>query len=146
MSDWKITEWNAGKVLTKASDVNARAMEKAAYMVEKDVKESLSKPGTGKTAVRYAGRTGKGRVSKRTVRVSLPGMPPALDLGHLRASIDHKVVKRMLYVDGFILSAGVKYAVPLELGSHKMAPRPFLRPAVRRNRRKINKIFRDANK
>ena len=146
MSDWKITEWNADSVLTKASDINARAMEKAAYMVEKDVKVSLSKPGTGHTEVRYGGRTGKGNVSKRTVRVSAPGKPPALDLGILRASIQHKVIKKLLAVDGFILSSGVKYAVPLELGSYKMAPRPFLRPAVRRNRRKINKIFTDANK
>ncbi len=42
--------------------------------------------------------------------------------------------------------AAVNYGLYLEMGTSKMAPRPFLRPALRRTKRKVVKIFKDANK
>lgn len=131
MADYKITEWNADKLLTQATAVNVNAMHKAALLVEVDVKQNFTRQGTGRVYGRH--------------RASLPGRPPAIDTGILRASIQNKVIKGILVVVGFVWT-DVKHAPHLELGTTKMERRPFLRPALARNRKKINKIFREANK
>jgi HK97 gp10 family phage protein len=63
-------------------------------------------------------------------QASAPGQPPATDTGRLLNSIGHTVGSDAdgLYAD---VSARVAYAVFLELGTRYMAPRPFLRPALR---------------
>jgi hypothetical protein len=59
---------------------------------------------------------------------SAPGAFPHLRTGDLRASYDSQV-------DGTTLEIGStqKYAVYLEFGTRKMAPRPHLRPIVARH-------------
>ena len=131
MSGYKITEWNADKLLTQATAVNVKAMHRAALIVEVDIKRNFTRQGTGRIYGRH--------------QASRPGRPPAIDTGMLRASIQNKVIKDVLSVNGYVFS-DVKYAPHLELGTTKMARRPFLRPSLARNRKKINKIFREANK
>lgn len=63
---------------------------------------------------------------------SAPGYPPNVDTGALRASI--KAIRKGRYV--WWVQDGVPYGVHLEIGTSRMAARPFLRPVVEAWRRK----------
>jgi len=132
MKDWKIDEWLGKQVFTLATKANVRAMTKAALIVEADVKTHFTKMGQGRVYGRHT--------------ASKPGDPPAIDTGLLRASTatDVRVILGMVTGKVGILD-GVKYALPLELGTIKMSPRPYLRPALKRNHKKIEAIFKEAN-
>lgn len=96
-----------------------KALARAALDVQDQAKQLLSKPGSGRTYTRRS----------VTHRASAPGDPPAVNTGRLRSSITHRVA-----VDdqGVFAEVGsnVRYARFLELGTSKMAKRPFLRPAL----------------
>lgn len=66
---------------------------------------------------------------------SLPDNPPAPDTGNLRESIRYEVHKEGKDVYGVIGSTqkDPNYAVYTEYGTKNMAPRPWLRPAMRDN-------------
>lgn len=55
------------------------------------------------------------------------GQPPAVDTGNMKNNIKVKP-------DGndWVLIIGTDYAMPLEYGTRKMRPRPYVRPAIRR--------------
>ena len=53
---------------------------------------------------------------------SAAGQPPASDIGQIVAS--------------------APYAKPLEFGTTQMSARPFMQPALNKNRAKINRIFK----
>jgi len=81
-----------------------------------------------------------GRIYQRgNVRhqASAPGEPPANDLGFLASSMRIDVTAKFA-VD---LSAVAPYAVFLEYGTRKMAPRPFLRPAGDKAASKAGEVF-----
>jgi phage gpG-like protein len=129
-NDWKLT-WNGkeiGEMAAKRLKVNA---EKAARMIEADIVRSLS------VGHREAVRRGDG--SLMGLDPSIPGQPPHLLTGHLRRSIDHRVEKHPKYIDIFVV-AGASYARVLEYGGMSgkanIAARPFMRPALARNRDK----------
>lgn len=67
-------------------------------------------------------------------QASAPGEPPASDTGRLVASGD-------VYLDAPNLSARVNWAsdhaLPMELGTQTVEPRPFARPALAENREPI---------
>lgn len=144
MADYGITEWHGKRVFTLATKANVNAMKKAAFAVEADTKKHFTLVGSGRTY-------GKHTASK-------PGEPPAIDTGVLRASIMSNVKVKSNEVIGKVgpdvehiatkAEAGtdVEYGLYLELGTVKMQPRPFLRPALRRQQGNIKKIFRNANK
>lgn len=66
---------------------------------------------------------------------SLPGNPPAPDSGNLRESIRYEVHKEGKEVYGIVGSTqkDPDYSVYTEYGTSKMAPRPWLKPAMREN-------------
>jgi HK97 gp10 family phage protein len=70
-------------------------------------------------------------------QASAPGEPPASDTGAL---VNSGVVE----IDSEALTARVVFksdhALPLELGTEKMEPRPFLRPAVANTREQVQKV------
>ncbi|PKN85445.1 MAG: hypothetical protein CVU46_11070 [Chloroflexi bacterium HGW-Chloroflexi-8] len=59
-------------------------------------------------------------------QASAPSEPPAIDTGHLANSIQAQKVK----VGSARINVGAAYGVNLELGTSKMAARPFLKPAA----------------
>lgn len=61
-----------------------------------------------------------------THSASAPGYPPNVDTGALRASVHVTPLKKNTYA----VQDGVEYGVYLELGTPKMARRPWLYPAV----------------
>ena len=88
--------------------------------------------------------TKSGRVYKRGGRVhqtSDPGEAPANDTGRLAASLGSTVTAGRRGVTGSLF-AQAKYAKALELGTARVAARPFLRPGLARNKRKILELLR----
>jgi HK97 gp10 family phage protein len=57
---------------------------------------------------------------------SAPGQPPAIDTGNLANSI----TEQMTGPGEGEVDVGAEYGIYLEMGTAKMAPRPFLAPAV----------------
>lgn len=66
---------------------------------------------------------------------SMPGNPPAPDTGNLRESIRYEIHGKSEKVYGVVGSTqkDPDYAVYTEYGTTKMAPRPWLRPAMQKN-------------
>ncbi len=135
-------KWFGSQVLeqyTKATKIN---MERAALLLERDIKLNFGK-GASRSDVKLR-RSGKGK-RRKFHRPSAPGEVPAVDTGILRASIAHEVVEDKNGVAGFVgVESAVKYGLWLELGTRRMDARPFLRPALIRTRTAINAIFQKA--
>jgi len=130
---FKITKWNPKAVMTPATAINLRAMTAAALLLERNIKIDLSKKGTGRQYGKH--------------QASAPGKPPAPDTGILRSSMIHEIEKSRDVIDGYVgVERSVEYALYMELGTKNIVPRPYLRPAITRNRKKILDIFKRANK
>lgn len=95
-----------------------QAVKTTIYRIEARAKASLS-----------GGRSG--RIYRRGIKgtimhqASAPGEAPATDTGHLA-----KISSRMTGRAEGVVEVGAEYAVALELGGARMAPRPFFDPAV----------------
>lgn len=129
---------NLEKRLVDGPELNIRrAMTKSAMLVDTTAKMSILR-GTksGDVAVKYN--------PNRTHQQSAAGEAPASDTGYLANSISHEVIKEVSgksveFVG--VVSAGAEYAIHLEFGTTNMEARPFLRPALISNKRKIQAIF-----
>jgi len=147
-------DWNGERFFDIATKVNITAMKKAAAFVDADVTKNFTLQGTGAESKRTKG----GKVH----RASAPGEAPAVDYDALRASINHKVEKEGLTVHGYVgsdleeikkrlskrkgaVGTDLEYGLYLELGTSKMQARPYLRPALRRCAKTIERIFKNAN-
>jgi len=75
----------------------------------------------------------EGAVSGKNHVPSLPGEPPNEDTGVLRTHIETTQVGP-LRVE---VSSNAPYAVELEAGTSKMAPRPYMGPATRNKRKEV---------
>lgn len=111
----------------------ARQLTAAAIVVKRRAKELLSLPGTTQAIRRMSYHYGDRSysVGKRgTVYgsvVSEPGEPPRKQTGRLRASVAHEVDRQRLIAR---VGTNVDYGRWLELGTSKMAARPWLRRAL----------------
>ncbi len=70
---------------------------------------------------------------------SNPGEAPNTDTGRLVSSIEVEVES-----DDVFVGSTLSYAGDLEFGTRLMQARPWLNPALEKNRNKIRKFFRDA--
>ena len=143
MAEAGIAEWHGKVVFTKATAANIAAMKRAGYLVKRDVKKHFTLRGTGR------------QYGKHTASVA--GEPPAVNMGVLRASIMSCTEVKGDNVTGQVgpdieyiaaksgAGTDVDYGLYLELGTKKMKPRPFLRPALKRTARVVETIFREAN-
>lgn len=82
----------------------------------------------------------RGSVSGKHHVPSLPGQPPRADTHRLADNIE-TVQPRTLHVE---VSSNAPYSVALELGTHKMAARPFMGPAARKMRPEAVRLVRRA--
>ena len=73
-------------------------------------------------------------------QASAPGEPPATDTGELIASISSDAVLEGDEVVGF-LQATAPHAVHLELGTRRMAARPFMSPSVDENLQRLEGLI-----
>lgn len=65
---------------------------------------------------------------------SAPGTPPNADTHELDKGIDVRIRSSRLTVD---VVSTARYSAALEFGTSRMAARPFLRPALQRNRNRV---------
>ena len=129
-------KWYGDKVFESATRVNTEAMERATFELERYVKTHFTSPGTGMAYKRRG----------VTHRASTANQTPAVDTGTLRNRVQSEIVKSRDKIMGYVgVLASVKYAIFLELGTRDMSPRPYLRPALRAMRKKIDRIFKRAN-
>ena len=135
--DLKITNLKAfNKKLNKKLQDNKvkEYVTRATNMVQNTAKESILKGGSGRTYEKYKPR--------RTHTASAPNQPPANDENYLVQNITMNVdVKSNGTVVGQIISAA-PYSKALEYGTVNMQPRPFMQPALEKNRRKIEGLFK----
>lgn len=148
-------KWHGKGEIEKATRKMKSNAERAGMFLEGYVVKSLSKG-------QPARRSGNRLVG---LRPSRPGEPPRLLHGLLRNSISHRVDRDAKHVDVYI-GAHTPYARALELGDPKATsrarassskrvtslasglrtagaglPRPYLRPAIKRNRDKAIRIL-----
>ena len=87
-------------------------------------------------------RNRAGQVAARIygARRSTPGDPPYKQTGRLRSSITHEMITDG---QGAIARIGtnLKYGLYLELGTRRMAARPYLRRALDETRDEIRALF-----
>lgn len=110
------------------------AMNRAVSIVEAHVLKSLKQKGTGRVYPRKR---------QPPHQASAAGQPPATDTGNLGNNISTNVKKRA--TDGAVVGqiiAATDYAAHLEFGTTQMAKRPFMSPALRQNRKRINSVFK----
>ena len=126
------TKFNLGALEAKVKAKVRDNMAAATLFVQGEATTSLSRGGRS------------GRLYKRgnvVHQASAPGEPPATDRRRLQGSMGSDVLVRAKEVIGFIF-AQTNYARALELGTPKLKPRPFLRPAILNNKRAILSLLR----
>lgn len=113
------------KIIKEQPKASGRWLTHVAEEMVGDIKQSMTdSPASGQVYSRGAGRTHT---------ASSPGNPPRPDMGALINSIRQRNVGNLHkeIVDG------VEYGVKLELGTEKIAARPFVRPVFEEWRKKI---------
>lgn len=111
------------------------ALEEAGTIVESEARRLIMDgPKTGRVYTKYN--------PHREHQASAPGEPPANDLGFLAANIVQD--KADLAQGRIFIAALAKYAKFLEFGTARIAPRPFLRPALANMRGAVVRAFRAA--
>lgn len=93
-------------------------------MIESDAKKSIANISEGKSVIRYSPR--------RNHTASKPGGPPNTDTGRLISSIRTQTDRSTTTVS---VGSNVKYSLYLEFGTKKMRPRPWLKPAIDKNKK-----------
>lgn len=81
-----------------------------------------------------------GSMSGKSHVPSAPGEPPNNDTGVLARNIETVQVEPFRVE----VSSNAPYSVALEFGTSKMAPRPFMSPAMQATRKKVQQIIADA--
>ena len=133
----------------KITDLKAFNKKLNKRLLDNKVKEYVTR-GTGQvmnTAIKSIRGGGTGRTyekyePRRTHTASAPNQPPASDTGFLISNITMKVdVKQNGSVVGQVISSA-PYSKHLEFGTTNMTERPFMQPALEKNKRKIESLFR----
>lgn len=111
-----------------------RSVAKACLVVERDIKLSMRNTVTDPDKAYPRG--------SRVHYASAEGEPPAIDYGRLVQAVTHRVETSEggTRVEGFV-GTNLPYGKMLEDGTSRMAPRPWLLPALRRQRNKIRELI-----
>ncbi len=130
--------WNGPAYQAAMRQAMRKRVSAACVHLSADVRATLSQ--SGGINLRSAGKGGK--LAKRHKRVynwshSSPGDPPFKQTGHLRRSIAWEAVSDTVGRVG----TNVKYGLYLEMGTSRMAARPYLRPRLGANRLTLARIL-----
>jgi len=124
------------KRLTTTAHSNAKkAVSRATMLVTGEAKSSIQAGGSGETVKKYN--------PSRTHTQSKPNNPPATDTGFLVSQITMTVDSK---VDGSVVGqiiSAAPYSKALEFGTVNMQPRPFMQPALNKNKKRIVQIFKN---
>lgn len=102
----------------------ARALYSAGQLIELDAERSIT----------------SGAVSGVNHIPSNPGQPPNADTHFLDSNIETEIGGPGLVT----VTSKANYSAALEYGTSRMAARPFMRPAVERNRKKVVQMVGEA--
>ena len=122
-----------------------RSVEGAAQLIANDMRTSIARgPKTGRIYTTYFRRNRTtGAIFPFGQRVphqaSAPGEPPATDTGRLVGAIATEARGSTA-----VIEVRAIYARWLEYGTRHMAARPFMIPAVERNRQRVRDLIRAA--
>ena len=134
--------WHGTQVTAAVIAATKARLVAAALLVEGDAKRSMAEPKSGAIYVKPNTRA--------AYQASAPGEAPAVRTTALKTSITHEEpFRRFLTWHCFVGpdtgrlpgEENKSYPMYLELGTRKMKPRPYLRPALDRNRGKIKALF-----
>lgn len=120
-----------GNMAKTVRPVVSRSLKRGALRIENTAVEGIIDP--PKTGRIYPSKHRKGA----THQASAPGEFPAADSGRLHQSITTVTVEDSDHAIVVETGANTPYAEPLELGTSKMEPRPFMTPAFRERREEI---------
>ncbi len=126
--------WHGKAVSAKVRTEARKRVLKAAIVVEKMTKSIMKKGGRTKSGVREPGK----KLAKIGTFVSKKDEPPRVQFGRLKGSITHEMHPTLPIAR---VGTNISYALPLELGTWKMKPRPFLKPGLDLSRPFIRQIF-----
>ena len=115
-------------------------LEKAGQHLENKIKIKLSHRGGERTGVTY--ETGKKGGRYKAHQASAPGEPPAKLTGLLMGSITHETERIGKTGAEGAVGTDEEYAEPLERGSGKMEPRPFIFPTMVEEAKRVSQIIR----
>lgn len=116
----------------RASALNdnvVRSIELCCKKVSDDIKYSMDHTERNPDKTYYTNNKTKAH------HPSMPGNPPAVDTGNLKNTIRYDVYKNEKEVYGVVgtTQKDPDYGNYLEFGTSKMAPRPWLKPAMQKN-------------
>ena len=125
-------EWQGDDFIRGLEKQLGDNLEKAAIYLKDKVKQAVNR---SQPYERYVGEAG---VYYHGEEPSAPGDPPKKITGTLQRSIAHEMSpdRKQAFV-----GSNMEYAFYLELGTSKMAARPFLRSTLMAERDKIAKII-----
>jgi len=144
--------WYGKKVKWEILDWTRKRLIEAAFLYEQTIKLSMKKGGRTESGFARPRRgtkrtmedplSGK-KVGKINSHRSKPGEVPRVQTGRLRRSITTWFHPKLPIAR---VGTNVKYAKPLELGTRRMKPRPFMRPALMKVKGKIVAMFAKGKK
>ena len=111
-----------------------RAVTRGTLVVSNHAVKSISEGGSGRIYEKYSPR--------RSHQASRAGEPPATDTGFLISQITTDVKQ---HTDGSVVGqiiSAAPYSKHLEFGTTQMMARPFMQPALRKNKKRILSIFK----
>jgi hypothetical protein len=127
-----VFEEHIGEAMKKIADHAEGRMLEAVQEVRNTTIETLSGSRTG--------RVYKVPGTNQLYTASSPGEAPAVQLGDLRKSVKSGVEKEGKVVVGFVGSELPKASM-LEMGTSRMAARPWLRPSFEKSLDKVKEIM-----
>ena len=142
MSDMTLDQFSKylSQVAPQIEDNMNKSIKLCCEKVRSDIQESMAKTERDMSKTYFTNNKTKAH------HPSLPGNPPAPDTGNLRNSIRYEVHSEGSEIYGVVGSTqkDPDYAVFTEYGTNKMAPRPWLRPAMQKNNEWIRKSIANA--
>ena len=117
----KIKFWNANAINLEVQKAEKEKLQMVGLVLSTKLKAEVERPN----------HTGK--------NPSLPGEPPKKVTANLHDNIAYQVQGSSVFVG---VREVVKYALGLEYGTSKMAPRPWLRPVWKRTVKLLSSLLR----
>lgn len=159
-----VVDWHPGTFTAQFEDDLGKRLEKAGRVVMNEAQRLIKEPKFGAAPPHRVQRTRMINGKARTDWVfknkgprkgwqydwvaprSRPGQAPALQTGFLHGHIFYQRRSNTSVIVGVPAlnnkTADPRYGLYLEVGTSRMAPRPYLRPALANKRREIQEIFK----
>lgn len=127
-------KWNFEAIKKRIEKGAEAGLTKAGEIVAAEaISKIKSPPKTGRIYIKYN--------PFRIHQASAPGEPPANDLGFLAANIHPQPTKKEGGALVKRINSAADYSAPLEFGTDRIAPRPFMRPSLLEKKSEIEQAI-----